>query len=66
MNMKPKSIALLILGLLLLIVLLQNTGVVSFKILFWKLTMSRVILIPLVALMGGGIGFFIGKKSGSW
>jgi len=63
MTMRPKIAALLILGLLLLIILLQNTEVASFQILFWKLTMSRIILIPLMALVGGIIGFFIGKKS---
>lgn len=62
--MKPKNIALICLGVLLLVFLLQNTQVVSIRFLFWKLSMSRVILLPLIMLIGFIIGFFVGKKSG--
>lgn len=62
--MSPKKIALIVLGTLLLIVLLQNTQVVSVRFLFWKLSMSRIILLPLFMLIGFIIGFFVGKKSG--
>jgi len=62
--MSPKKIALIVLGALLLIVLLQNTQVVSVRFLFWKLSMSRIILLPLFMLIGFIIGFFVGKKSG--
>ena len=62
--MKPKNIALICLGILLLVVLLQNTQVVSIRFLFWKLSMSRIILLPLIMLIGFIIGFFVGKKSG--
>ena len=61
--MKPKTITILILGVLLLIILLQNTQVTSMKFLFWKLSMSRIILLPLIMLIGFIIGLFIGKKS---
>lgn len=63
MNMKPKSIALLILGFALLVILLQNTEVVSFRIFFWKIAMSRIILFPLVIFIGVAAGFIIGKSS---
>ncbi|UCH12455.1 MAG: LapA family protein [Candidatus Omnitrophota bacterium] len=62
--MPPKKIALIVLGVLLLIILLQNTQVVSVRFLFWKLSMSRIILLPLFMLIGFIIGFFVGKKSG--
>jgi len=62
--MKPKNIALICLGVLLLVVLLQNTQVVSVRFLFWKLSMSRIILLPLFMIVGFIIGFFVGKKSG--
>lgn len=62
--MSPKKIALIVLGALLLIVLLQNTQVVSVRFLFWKLSMSRIILLPLIMLIGFIIGFFVCKKSG--
>jgi len=61
--MKPKNIVLIILGVLLFVVLLQNTQVVSVRFLFWKLSMSRIILLPLFMLTGFIIGFFVGKKS---
>ena len=64
--MKPKNIAVLVGGILLAVVLLQNTQVVSIRFLFWKLSMSRIILLPLVMLIGFTIGFFVGKKSGDW
>lgn len=60
--MKPKNIALVVLGILLLVVLLQNTQVVSVRFLFWKLSMSRIILLPLVMFIGFIVGFFVGKK----
>jgi len=66
MTLKPKTIVLLILCLLFIIILLQNTEVVSFQILFWKLTMSRIILLPLVLLAGLIAGFIIGRKSQDW
>jgi len=62
--MKPKNIALICLGVLFLVVLLQNTQVVNIRFLFWKLSMSRIILLPIVMLIGFVIGFFVGKKSG--
>jgi len=64
MNFKLISIGVLV-GLV-LIILIQNTQVVSFQVLFWKLSMSRIILFPLVLLVGFIIGFFVGKKSWDW
>ena len=61
--MKPKNITLIVMGVLLLVVLLQNTQVVSVRFLFWKLSMSRIILLPLFMVVGFIIGFFVGKKS---
>ena len=63
MNMKPKTIAWLILGFALLVILLQNTEVVSFQIFFWKIAMSKIILLPLVMLVGAVVGFIIGKST---
>ena len=62
--MSPKKIALIVVGVLILVVLLQNTQVVSVRFLFWKLSMSRIILLPLFMLVGFVVGFFVGKKSG--
>jgi len=59
--MKPKNIAWLVLGIVILVVLLQNTQVVSARFLFWKLSMSGILFLPLLLLFGVVIGFFIGK-----
>ncbi|MDD4203232.1 MAG: LapA family protein [Candidatus Omnitrophica bacterium] len=61
--MKPKHIAILVVSGFCLIVLLQNTQVVSFNLFFWKLSMSRIILFPLLIVIGFLIGFFVGRKS---
>ncbi len=60
--MRLKSISLIILGILFFVVLLQNTQVVSFRFLFWELSMSRIILLPLVMVTGFIIGFFTGNR----
>lgn len=62
--MKPKLM--LILGLCALagIILLQNTQVVSFRIFFWSISMSRIIFFGLLIGIGFGIGFLCGRKHG--
>ncbi len=52
--------------ILLIVVLAQNTGAVVFQFLFWQVSMSKVMLAPLLILIGGFIGFFIGKNSWNW
>ncbi len=59
--MKPKYIILLIIAILSLIVLLQNTQVVMFRILFWKIEMSRVVMILLLLALGFISGFVVGR-----
>lgn len=55
--MKPKTIIVLILIGLALIIILQNTEVVTLRFLFWDLAMSRIILIPLLMLVGFVLGY---------
>lgn len=62
MNMKPKTIVGLIGGAIFLIVLLQNSQVVSLRFLFWELSMSRIIFFPILILLGVIIGFVVGKN----
>ena len=54
----PKFIIALVLIVLVVILLIQNTQVVTLKIYFWEISMSQIILIPLVLLIGflGGYG----------
>lgn len=59
--MKPKTIIVLILLALFLIILLQNTKVVKIQLLFWKIGMSRIIMLPITLFLGIVIGFIIGK-----
>ena len=60
--MKPKTIIILILVVLLAVILVQNIEGVDVQLFFWKLSMSRIILISLSMIIGLLIGFFIGKK----
>jgi len=61
--MKPKMIAVLSAGVLGIIILLQNTQVVTLRFLFWKIEMSGIIFLPLVTLAGFAIGYLMGKES---
>ncbi len=61
--MNLKTIGLLGLGILILIVFFQNTQVTSIQFLFWRLSMSRIILLPTVLAIGFIIGFLVGKAS---
>ncbi|MDP8213202.1 MAG: LapA family protein [Candidatus Zapsychrus exili] len=60
--MKNKKIALLVGGVILAIVLLQNTQVVSLRFLFWKLSMPGIILLPLIMIVGFVTGLFVAKN----
>ena len=64
--MKPKTIILLIIFLLVLILLLQNSQVVTFRIFFWKVSMSSIIMFLFILILGFIFGFIsaklIGKK----
>jgi uncharacterized integral membrane protein len=65
--MSVKSIVVLIIACLLLIVILQNTQVVTFRLFFWKIGMSRIILLMLTLVVGFALGYtvagFGGKKA---
>jgi len=66
--MKPKTIIILVLIVLFLILLIQNTKVVEFKIYFWTISMSRIIIYPAILIIGFIIGYFMAiiskKKKG--
>ena len=53
-----------IVALLFVIVLLQNTDVVTLRVLFWDVSMSQIILIPLVLVIGFVLGFLAAKLLG--
>lgn len=54
--MKFRDIILVLLIVLVLIFVLQNTQIIEVKVLFWKLSMSRVILIVLALVVGFTLG----------
>jgi uncharacterized integral membrane protein len=59
--MRPKFIIVLVLIALFLIILIQNTQVVTLRLFFWKVGMSQIILIPLTMAIGFVIGFIVAK-----
>lgn len=60
--MENKNIAIIALAFLLVIILVQNTQVVSVQFLFWNISMSRIILILFVFLIGFGSGYLVKKR----
>lgn len=62
--MKPKVISVLVLIVLFLVFLVQNTQVVTLRLYFWKISMSQIILIPLVLMLGFALGYAVAKMVG--
>jgi len=63
--MKPKLIVVLVLIALFVIVLIQNTQVVTLRLFFWKIGMSQIILIPLTMLIGFVVGYIVTRVTGN-
>jgi len=59
--MKPRSVVILVLLMLFFIVIVQNTEVVSVRLLFWDFVMSRIILLALSLTVGVIVGFLLGR-----
>jgi uncharacterized integral membrane protein len=55
--MKTKTIIIAIVAVLLLIIILQNTQVVSLRLFFWTISMSRIILLALTLIVGFALGY---------
>ena len=62
--MKAMTIVILVLVALFVIILVQNTQVVTLRLLFWKIGMSQIILVPLTMLVGFIIGYIVAKITG--
>lgn len=62
--MKVKTILILVLAVLALVIIVQNTEVVPIQILLWQLLMSRIILILLLLVIGFAIGFILARFTG--
>jgi uncharacterized integral membrane protein len=57
--MKAKTIIILVLILLALIILIQNTQVVEFGLLFWKIAMSKILMLFIALVVGFLVGFLL-------
>ena len=62
---KAKTIAIIVVAILLIIVFLQNTQSVEPKILFMTLIMPRVLLLAIMLLVGFVIGLVVASHMGS-
>jgi uncharacterized integral membrane protein len=59
--MKSKLVLIAALFVLLAIVFLQNPGEVVYRIYFWKISLSQMILLPLTLLAGFFLGFAVAR-----
>jgi len=59
--MKPKLVIALILIVLAVIFIAQNTEVVKVHVFFWTLQMSGIVLIAGMFIIGCIVGFLLGK-----
>ena len=59
--MKTKHIVGIVVFILIVIFLIQNTQVVTLRFYFWQLSMSQIILLPLTMLIGIAIGYIIAR-----
>ena len=59
-----KNITLLTLGVLLLIISFQNLAPVPLQLLFWKVRISPVVLLPLMLVTGFAVGRLTRRKRG--
>jgi uncharacterized integral membrane protein len=62
--MKAKGILIIILILIALILIIQNAGVVPIQLFFWRIWLSRIVLIIIMLAIGFGIGFVLAKFTG--
>ena len=61
MKIKPRLVVATVLGVLVLVLVLQNTEVVSVQFFLWDFTMSRVILVLLTTLVGFVCGYLVAR-----
>ena len=55
--MKAKTIILTVIATLFVVILLQNTEVVTFQFLFWQIAMSRIFILLLMLIIGFVLGY---------
>ncbi len=60
--MKTKELIFIAVSVFAFIVLIQNTQVVTIKVLFWHLGMSKIILLIIAFLFGLISGYMLNKR----
>ena len=59
--MNVKLILAVIFAVLTGIVIMQNSEVVAFQLLFWKFNMSRILLLLVTLILGFALGYIIAR-----
>lgn len=59
--MRLKTIFIIVITILLTIVIMQNADPVSFKVLFFETTTSKLLMMAVVAIIGFIIGYLVGR-----
>lgn len=59
--MKLKLIAALVISALVVILLVQNKQVVTYRLFFWQISISQIILVPMILIVGFILGFIVAK-----
>ena len=62
--MKFKHIAFLVLVILIAVLVVQNSQAVTMKLLFWDISMSGIIMFPMLLLIGFVFGYLVCKFGG--
>ncbi len=60
--MKPKYIILLVLLLLAVIFVIQNSAMATIKLFFWSISMNQIIMICGLLVVGFLIGYLVTRK----
>lgn len=61
--MKAKTIIIIILAIIALVLIVQNTRVVPLQLLLWQIWVSQIVLVILMLAIGFGIGFVLAKAT---
>ncbi len=59
--MKTKVVVGIVVVVLLALFLVQNTAVVTYRLLFWTVSLSQIVLAPLIAVLGFIAGYVAGS-----
>jgi uncharacterized integral membrane protein len=61
--MKPKTIIILVLIVLAVVIVIQNSEMVTLQVFFWKIMMSRIIFMVGLLVVGFALGFLVAKMT---